>query len=180
MRTNRKKVVSVSLVLMLVLLGLAALAPTCSAGFIGDVPVRPFKIDLVTWDSDGQQFVIELSCKFGLATAGEHADFKLSTSLEIDTELSTFSIELMDGGVHKQPGASKDKGFITLEPQRIPWDRHGGTYEGKATVTTSVEIINPGGEVMGAEPSPFRSTIKIDAEGEQPPAPQPDEDGNGK
>ena len=41
------------------------------------------KVDNHDWDRDGQEFVIGLSCQFGTATAGEHADFMVRTELTI-------------------------------------------------------------------------------------------------
>lgn len=180
MKTNRKKIVSIGLVLMLVLLGLAALAPTSSAGITGDVPMKPFKIDTVTWDSDGQQFVVELSLKFGLATAGEHAGFKISTILMITTGYKAYTLELKGCKVDKPEDAVKDdEGFAQIEPQDVKWDRDGGTYEGTALVSATLKLLNRGGRPVSSVEL-VDIPLKITAKGEQPPAPEPDDDGNGK
>ena len=150
MRTNRKRVVSISLVLMLVLLCLGTLAPSSSAGFIGDVPVKPIRIDAVIWDRDAAEFIVKLSCPFGIATAGEHADFMISTNLKIDTGGSVISIDPKETGIRKEAGAVKDADkFIKLEPQRIPWDRDGGRVNGIVTLTFSFVLLNPGGGNSG-------------------------------
>ena len=149
MKIINKRILSISMVLMLVLLGLAALATPTSAGFIGDVPVRPFKIDKISWDRQSQEFVIGMSLKFGLATAGEHAGFTVSSSLKIDTGEAVFVIDPQEDSVHKAAGAKKvGRNMVMIEPQRIPWDRDGGMFTGTIIVTITIVLINPGGGGM--------------------------------
>jgi hypothetical protein len=101
------------------------------------------QINEIGWDSEGQAFVIELASKFDIATAGEHADFKILANLEIVTGEATFT-EMAETTVAKAPDAeSDDDGFIELEPLYIPWDRDGGRYCGNVLVKAKATFVIP-------------------------------------
>ena len=105
------------------------------------------RIDSVTWDRDPAQFIVKLSCPFGTATAGEHANFTVRTELTIDAG-GTIYTEKDESNIQKVEGASKDAdGYVAIEPTKIAWDRQG--FTGDAGVTTSLQLIGPSGKPMG-------------------------------
>jgi len=101
------------------------------------------------WEKEGQQFIVQMSCKFGIATAGEHADFKVRSILTINAGGKEYT-ETGERNIQKVEGASKDAdGYIKIEPLEIPWDRDGGIFEGAASVQASASIVGPSGNVQG-------------------------------
>jgi len=79
------------------------------------------RIDSLTWDGTGQQFELEMSCKFGMATAGEHADFKVGTTLLIDIGDGTTSTAEAETAIRKEPGATKDgDGYVKIDSLEVP------------------------------------------------------------
>lgn len=99
------------------------------------------------WEKDGQQFVIQMSSKFGIATAGEHAGFKATTDLTIHAAGKTYQ-EKGECIIQKDPTAEKDAdGYIRIQPTYIKWDREG--FEGIAKTEASINLLNPAGSVMG-------------------------------
>ncbi len=101
------------------------------------------------WEKEGQQFIVQMSCKFGIATAGEHADFKVRSILTINAGGKEYT-ETGERNIQKVEGASKDAdGYIKIEPLEIPWDRDGGIFEGAASVTASISLVGPSGNVQG-------------------------------
>lgn len=120
------------------------------------------RIDAQTWDKFGQQFVLDMSCKFGLATAGEHADFKVHSDLSIVADGTTHNAA-GETAVRKQPGAGKDvDGYIKIEPLKIAWDRGG--FTGTANVSSSTSLIGPSGSAVG-QPVIVTTDTKIDPPG---------------
>jgi hypothetical protein len=116
------------------------------------------------WDRDVQQFVIKMSCKFGIATAGEHANFTTQTELTIVAGGKTYTLEATNG-IAKVAGATKDEdNYVPIEPTTITWDRAGGTFEGNATVTASVSLVSPSGNVQG-DAVVATQTVKIEPPG---------------
>ncbi len=101
-------------------------------------------IDTVTWDEGGQEFKVALSCKFGMATAGEHAGFTTSTSLELGPEAGGQLLGPVVNPVKPKESKPDDDGYVKIDPTPIPWDRMGGTYEGTTTVNVTVELKTPG------------------------------------
>lgn len=121
---------------------------------------KHLQINDISWDIEGQQFVIQMSCRFGLATAGEHADFKIVTNLEIVAGDATF-YEHVETGISKVAGAEKDAdGFIKLEALRIPLNIYGGWFTGKILFTINFLLLNPGGTGMTQIDPP---SLEIDA-----------------
>lgn len=105
------------------------------------------KVDDQDWDREGAQFVVSMSCKFGIANAGEHANFTTRTKLTIVAGGKTYTEE-GTGGIAKVAGATKDAdGYIAIEPTKIAWDRQG--FTGDAGVTTSLTLVGPNGNTMG-------------------------------
>jgi hypothetical protein len=99
------------------------------------------------WDRDGQQFIVQMSYKFGIATAGEHADFKARTTLTIDTGENVYTAT-GERVIQKVEGVDKDPdGYIEIEPTYIKWD--SGDFEGSTTVTSSISLVGPSGNVQG-------------------------------
>ena len=99
------------------------------------------------WDKDGQQFVISMSCKFGQATAGEHANFTVRTELTINAAGKTYQ-KTGVSGIQKVEGATKDAdGFVKIEPTTIKWDSEG--FEGVAKTEASINLIGPSGKPIG-------------------------------
>jgi hypothetical protein len=134
MRINRRRIVSVSLVLLMIVSGLIAIAPASLAESEGEI--SKMQIDGLSWDTTNQEFVVALSLKFGLATAGEHADFLIATTLKIDA--NGISVTLNgESNILKAEGAIKDsENMIRIEHIIIPWDRliNGQKFVGFADV----------------------------------------------
>jgi hypothetical protein len=101
------------------------------------------------WEKDGQQFVIQMSCKFGQATAGEHADFKVRTILDIfKHDGQEWDSVTGERSIRKLAGAEKDADhYVKIEPTTIAWDRQG--YIGNVSVTASLQLIGPSGNTIG-------------------------------
>jgi hypothetical protein len=147
MNKNRKRIVSVSLVLMLVLLGLATLVPASSAAKVQPWPTAPCGIESVTWDKTNQGFVVEISLKFGLATAGEYADFSIVTTLNFDADGNSVTLSA-ESNIVKAEDAIKDfDNMIIIDPTFIPWYRNGGEFEGPVEVKAEAHIQN--NDVLG-------------------------------
>lgn len=104
---------------------------------------KHLRIDDISCDREGQQFVIQLSCRFGLATAGEHADFRIVTNLEIiygDVIINAQSVN----GIAKAANAKKDiDGFVKLRPLLIPWIKEGVCYTGTILLDLDLLLFNP-------------------------------------
>ncbi len=163
MKTNSKRIMSISLVLVLTLV---AIAPASLAKPEKDSKI---KVESVTWDKGTQEFVVEMSCKFGLANAGDHAGFLISAELQIQTDDNYYTLDSKDNPIHMQQGAEKGKnGYIEIEPKHIPWDRNGGSEEGKGIVTVIAGFKNPKGRNIGNRPVEFTFTDVLIA-----PAPRP-------
>jgi hypothetical protein len=161
MKKNRKRILSILMVFVLTISGLIAIAPVSGAESEGEGNDTKIRIDDLTWDKANQGFVVALSLKFGLATAGERAGFSVATTLNFDAGEHggiTISVPSGEESVHIEPeDATKDSdNFITIDPSFIPWDRNGGTFEGFVEVTVIIELSNPG--VYSPIPSPtYRS-----------------------
>jgi len=116
----------------------------------GQNRAQKVKIDGMTWDTENQQFVLALSCKFGIATAAEHASFTTRTTLRIPVGEEQPCTVQAAGEIAKQEGADKDgAGYIKIEPLAIPWDRGGGNFEGDAHVAVTIGLVGPGGKTVG-------------------------------
>ena len=150
MKMNNKRIMSIMLVVMLTLSGLLAIAPASSAKPKGNVSKEKLQIENVEWDKEAQEFVIEMSLKFGLATAGERAGFVVSTIMTIYTGESIYVIEPKGDIVRKVARAEKDAtNMVSIEPQHIQWDRDGGTVIEIICVTFKFVLSNPGNEDSG-------------------------------
>lgn len=135
------------LVLVVCLLILLPAAPVMAQ----EDKAEKLRYDNNGWDREGQTFVLSLSCKFGIATAGEHGAFNVFVQLDIfDFDNNNWdSIKAM-ALIAKAEGAKKDsEGYINIEQLIIPWDRVGGTFEGVATVVATTAIIGPSGNTVG-------------------------------
>ena len=114
--------------------------------------------DDTSWDNEGACFTLSMLCKFGQATAGEHANFTVRTTLVIKAGGNTYTL-YGERNIQKVEGASKDAdGFIAIEPTTIAWDRQG--FTGDAGVTTSLQLIGPSGKPIG-EPVIDWRTIEL-------------------
>ena len=145
-----------------------SLAMLMSLFTMGPAPDKTEKLrhDDTSWDSVGQQFVVSMSCKFGIATAGEHAGFTARTTLVINTggDPETVTGETV---IQKADGAQKDAdGYIAIEPTYIQWDRGG--FAGTASVESSTELVNPSGNVMGDAVTSVTDIIIEPPEPEEP------------
>jgi hypothetical protein len=138
MKKYKKRIVSISMVLVLILSGLIAIAPASLAESEKDV--SKMQINGLTWDTTNQAFVVEISLKFGLATAGEHADFLVGTTLNFDADGNSVTLS-GESVIVKAEGATKDPdNMITIDPSFIPWDRNGGMFEGPVDVEVRVGL----------------------------------------
>lgn len=126
---------------LLILLSLMLMAPCKVKG-------QKLRIDKIGWDNAASSFIIELSCKFGIATAGEHADFKIRTVVDIfDMDGNQWDTVIDKHGFGKIEGAEKDAdGFAQIEGQDVDWDRNG--FPGGYAII-SVELLGPSGNTIG-------------------------------
>jgi hypothetical protein len=172
MKSYGKKIASVSMVLVMMLSGISAIASVSSAAPAEET--SKIEIEDLTWDRAEQGFVVALSLKFGIATAGEHADFSLGTTLEFDAGGNSVTLS-GESAIVKVDGATKDSdNMITIDPTFIPWDRNGGKFEGLVDVSVKViiEKQTPNDNQGGFEPvgRPTNFDIHI------PPPPDCDSD----
>ena len=120
-------------------------------------------IDNVTWNSQPQAFLVELSALFGIGTAGDNAEFTLRTVVEIaDGNGNPIDVVEQSALVVMREGSVRDAdGFVSPAPQLVAWDRLGGTFAGPALVTVSAELRNPAGRGIAlASGSPIILTIQ--------------------
>jgi hypothetical protein len=140
MKTNRKRILSISMVLVMAISVLIAIAPASVAEPEGNA--SKLKIEGLTWDKTNQGFVVALSLNFGLATAGEHADFLIATTLKIDADGVSVTLN-GESAIKKAEGAIKDsENMIPLEPIIIPWDRliAGQKFSGLVDVDVDAQM----------------------------------------
>ena len=129
------------LIIGIILVTLTIMAPDTSKA-------EKLKIDNQDWDRDPAQFIVKLSCQFGAATAGEHADFKVGATMTVKAGEKTYDLA-GERGIQKVDGAVKDAdNFIAIEPLRIDWIE-GKDFEGIAFVTFSVSLVGPSGNSVG-------------------------------
>jgi hypothetical protein len=101
------------------------------------------------WDRDGQQFVVSMSAKEYLFATGEDINYTTVTELKVLAGGKTYTVTGTNPVV-KEEGAEKDpEGYIAIEPTLIEWDRDGGIFEGAASVTASISLVGPSGNVQG-------------------------------
>ena len=121
------------------------------------------RVTNITWDREAQAFVVTLSAKFGIAMAGEHNSFSITTTVTIAQGANQMTVNPPDHSVERVPDAQKDNlGYIAIIPQEIGWDLIGGTVSGPSEVTVAVELKNPGGGDVGGGETSFTSTIIIE------------------
>ena len=102
------------------------------------------RIDDVIYETEQLQFVVQMSCKWGMANAGEHSDFRVKTILYIDWS----SLGPLEGerDVLKVEGEIKGQdGYVKIEPTYL----YGNPHLSWCMVHVYSELINPGGKVMG-------------------------------
>jgi hypothetical protein len=129
-------------VFVLILSGLIAIAPASGAESEGEGNDTKIEIESVSWDKANQGFVVALSLKFGLATAGEHADFSVATSLKFDADGNSVTLSAESTIVKAEDAIKDSENMIQIDPTFIPWDRNGGTYEGPLEVMAEAHIQN--------------------------------------
>jgi hypothetical protein len=121
MKSNRKRILSISMALVLIISGLFTITTASLAE--SDENASKLKIEGLSWDKTNQGFVVALSLNFGLATAGEHADFLIATTLKIDAHGISVTLN-GESAIKKAEGAIKDsENMIRIESIIIPWDR---------------------------------------------------------
>jgi hypothetical protein len=153
-RGEEAEMKKVLLTIGIILVALAVIAPAPEKA-------EKLKFDQNDWDRENQQFVVSMLCKFGIATAGEHADFTTKTTLTVDTNTGGDPYTLTaSNGISKVEGAEKDAdGYIAIEPTTIAWDPKGFTDNAK--VTASVSLVGPSGTVQG-DPVVVTEEVKIE------------------
>lgn len=120
------------------------------------------KVNGQDWDRESAQFVIDMSCHFGAATAGEHVDFKVEAKLTVKEGEKTYGLA-GDRPISKVDGAVKDAdNFIAIEPLRIDWEQMPVGFEGSVTVIAEVSLLGPSGKVIG---HPVFTTTNVKIEG---------------
>ena len=120
-------------------------------------------IDNVTWNSQPQAFLVELSALFGIGMAGDNAGFTIRMVVEIaGGEGNAIDVVEQSAPLITREGSMPDAdGFVQVEPQLIAWDRLGGTFTGPALVTVSGELRNPAGRGIAlVSGSPIVLTIQ--------------------
>ena len=123
------------------------------------------KVDEQNYDIEAGQFIIQMSSKFGIATAGEHANFTVRTELTIKAGANSYDLS-GERGITKVEGAVKDQdGFIAIEPIKVLWDSQG--FTDYADVATRVSLVGPNGKVIG-DAIVQVSTVKIESLGTCP------------
>jgi hypothetical protein len=113
------------------------------------------RINDINWDSESQEFVTNMSCKYEIAVGGDH---KVNLWLELSAPGVT---EKLTGshGVQILEGAEKDEeGFIAIEPLEIEW-ADGSSFTGSVEVTGTASLLNPSGSTI--DQNVFTKTIDI-------------------
>jgi hypothetical protein len=142
----------VLLVIGFILVSLTIMAPNPEKA-------EKLKVNGHDWDRDPAQFVVSLTCQFGTATAGEHADFKIGANITIAADGKTYQL-VGERNIVKAAGAEKDAdNFIAIEPLTIDWPE-GKNFEGVASVTSSVSLVGPSGNVQG-DPVIYTDSVLI-------------------
>jgi hypothetical protein len=160
----RRKLIAALLTAVMLLTGFSGMALA-----VGD-KAEKLHHDNTGWDKESQAFVVTMSCKFGIATAGEHAGFTISTDLLITDGIDVFHYDNNVRGIAIVEGATKDAdGYIEIEPQTIGWDRDGGSFTGQASVTVTTSLIGPGGKKVGRSTATVFEGIDIQPSNGGPP-----------
>jgi len=160
----RRILIAGSLMAVMLLIGFSGMALAV------DDKSEKLRHDSTVWDRDGQAFVVTMSCKFGIATAGEHAGFTVRTDLLITDGIYAYHCNNNVGEISKVAGATKDAdGYIKIEPQTIGWDRDGGSFTGQASVAVTTSLIGPGGKKVGRSIATVFEGIDIQPSNGGPP-----------
>jgi hypothetical protein len=108
-------------------------------------------IDAVIWNSQSQGFLVEVSTLFGIAEAGESAEFTLETVLAISDAYGTLLDVLgpQVGPVSSRDGSTGDGAqFVSLLSQLVLWPASGAFVGTDVVVTALVVVRNPAGEAI--------------------------------
>jgi hypothetical protein len=115
------KIVSITIVIASMLC-LATILPFTSLAQAAQLEDKSDKLyqDDIAWDNETQQFIISVSCKRGIATAGEHADFTISTNLLVTKDNKEYFILTPNKQIVKLEDAEKGSaGYVQIEPLAI-------------------------------------------------------------
>jgi len=130
--------------------------------FAPDEQPQKLTIGGTGYNSETQEFEIEMSVQFGMVKALQNADFSISV------ELTITSPDLPPGGVsltHDFSGDETSPDELGRVKVQFHWDRdHGSSslFEGNVDVTTEAQILNPAGKpVANSETSRTDTGIVI-------------------
>ena len=114
---------------------------TSFAWAAGNDEPQKINIDGAGYNASTQNFEIQLSANFGIATAGKRAGFVVvSTVLIFDDTTGTQVASLTGVAPVVRAGGSRGSDLVPLVDQLIFWDRNCGTVAGPVTLEISSQL----------------------------------------
>lgn len=114
------------------------------------------KYDENGWETVGNQFVIDMSCRFSV---GHPGPYTAVTKMNVYAGGKVPDKVAGKAVVKKVDGATPDpQKYFKIEPTSIKWNP--GSHEGPTKTTGTISLIGPDGSVIGA-PVKFEDTVNI-------------------
>jgi len=106
-------------------------------------PQKPEKLSIesLSWDGKSQEFLIEYLVQFGIAKAGDNANFRIFTTLTIVDEGNSFT-ESAGDRIELEPLATSPDSPVAIQVH-IPFDPIANGVEGPVKVTVQAVILTP-------------------------------------
>ena len=122
---------------------------------LGTDAAEKIRVREITWDNETQEFVIDMSVRYGVAVGGDKAGLGINVMLEltdfngvrIDTTGASFEFDNAKPSKVSGPSPPAMGVYINLDPLRILWDRNGGTFSGLVNVNAALTLQNKAGKV---------------------------------
>jgi len=140
--------------------------------FAPDEQPQKLTIGGTGYNSETEEFEIEMSVQFGMVKALQNADFSISV------ELTITSPDLPPGGVsltHDFSGDETSPDELGRVKVQFHWDRPGSgsssLFEGNVDVTTEAQILNPAGKPVANSETSRTDTDIVIADTQTDPGP---------
>lgn len=123
-------------------------------------PPPKLRIDDISWD--GEQFVLDYSALFGMATGGQASDFVITTTLTVEKDEEFFKVPTEIITITIKSGAVMEAdNTIQLEPNLVRWDRADGSVSGDVQILATSGLLNPASKLIDFSTTFFVKTVVI-------------------
>lgn len=106
-------------------------------------------------------FAIKVSSRWGPATAGENARFKIAATLVITDDTGAVDTISGESDVRKAGDPAPGSEDVPLEDAIVHWGAKDGTYQGTVTVETTAKLTKNGNPIANSETSRTDAGIVI-------------------